>query len=87
MYADGLIDPEFVAGKESVAGSYWAISQGMVNGVYGVSANASIDHYRLKEVLGDDGGRCAAEYWAVNGEDSTFVYGPWPAGPKGDYGW
>ncbi|MBR4331224.1 MAG: extracellular solute-binding protein, partial [Clostridia bacterium] len=87
MYKDGLIDPEFVAGKESVAGSYWAISQGMVNGLYGVSANASIDHYRLKEVLGDDGGRCAQEYWAVNGEDSTFVYGPWPAGPKGDYGW
>ena len=89
MYADGLIDPEFVAGKESVAGSYWAISQGMVNGLYGVSANASIDHYRLKGITGptDEGGRCANEYWAVNGEDSTFVYGPWPAGPKGDYGW
>ena len=87
MYADGLIDPEFVAGRESVSGSYWAISQGMVNGLYGVSANASIDHYRLKEVMGDDGGRCAQEYWAVNGPDSTFVYGPWPAGPKGDYGW
>ncbi|MBQ7183330.1 MAG: extracellular solute-binding protein [Clostridia bacterium] len=87
MYADGLIDPEFVAGKESVEGSYWAISHGMVNGLYGVSANASIDHYRLKEVMGDDGGRCAQEYWAVNGADSKFVYGPWPAGPSGDYGW
>ncbi|MBR5108566.1 MAG: extracellular solute-binding protein [Clostridia bacterium] len=87
MYADKLIDPEFVAGKESVEGSYWAISHGMVTGLYGVSANASIDHYRLKEVLGDDGGRCAQEYWAVNGEGSTFVYGPWPAGPSGDYGW
>ncbi len=87
MYADGLIDPEFVSGKESIEGSYWAISHGMVNGLYGVSANASIDHYRLKEVLGDDGGRCATEYWAVNGPDSTFVYGPWPAGPGGDYGW
>ena len=87
MYADKLIDPEFVAGKESVEGSYWAISHGMVTGLYGVSANASIDHYRLKEVVGDDGGRCAQEYWAVNGEDSTFVYGPWPAGPNGDYGW
>jgi len=87
MYADGLIDPEFVAGKESVEGSYWAISHGMVNGLYGASANASIDHYRLKEVLGDDGGRCAQEYWAVNGADSKFVYAPWPAGPKGDYGW
>ncbi len=87
MYADKLIDPEFVAGKESVEGSYWAISHGMVNGLYGASANASIDHYRLKEVLNDDGGRCAQEYWAVNGEDSKFVYAPWPAGPNGDYGW
>lgn len=87
MYKDGYIDPEFVAGKESVEGSYWAISHGMVTGTYGVSANASIDHYRLKEVLNDDGGRCATEYWAVNGADSKFVYGPWPAGPKGDYGW
>ena len=89
MYADGLIDPEFVAGKESVAGSYWDVSQGFVNGLYGVSANASIDHYRLKGITGPDdaGGRCANEYWLVNGEDSTFVYGPWPAGPNGDYGW
>jgi putative aldouronate transport system substrate-binding protein len=87
MYKEGYIDPEFVAGKESVEGSYWAISHGMVTGTYGVSANASIDHYRLKEVLNDDGGRCATEYWAVNGADSTFVYGPWPAGPNGDYGW
>ena len=89
MYADGLIDPEFVAGKESVEGSYWAMSHGMVNGLYGVSANASIDHYRLKGIAGEEdaGGRCATEYWAVNGEDSTFVYGPWPAGPSGDYGW
>ena len=89
MYAKGLIDKEFVAGKESVEGSYWAISHGMVNGLYGVSANASIDHYRLKGIAGpeDAGGRCATEYWSVNGEDSTFVYGPWPAGPNGDYGW
>jgi len=89
MYADGLIDPEFVAGRESVEGSYWAISHGMVNGLYGVSANASIDHYRLKGITSpeDEGGRCANEYWAVNGADSTFVYGPWPAGPNGDYGW
>ncbi|MDO5435479.1 MAG: extracellular solute-binding protein [Clostridia bacterium] len=89
MYADGVIDPEFVAGSESVEGSYWAISHGMVTGLYGASANASIDHYRLKGITGpeDQGGRCATEYWAVNGEDSTFVYAPWPAGPNGDYGW
>ena len=89
MYARGLIDQEFVQGKESVEGSYWAISHGMVNGTYGVSANASIDHYRLKGIASEDdqGGRCAQEYWSVNGEDSTFVYGPWPAGPNGDYGW
>jgi len=84
-YADGVLDPEFITGENT--GGYWAISQGFINGLYGVSALASIDHYRLKDVANDDGGRCAQEYWAVNGEDSTFVYGPWPAGPDGDYGW
>lgn len=89
MYADGVIDPEFVTGTEAVAGSYWAISNGLLNGRYGVSALASIDHYRLKGINSPDdaGGRCAQEYWAVNGDDATFVYGPWPAGPKGDYGY
>ncbi len=89
MYADGVIDPEFVTGKEAISGSYWAISNGFVNGRYGVSALASIDHYRLKGVTSeaDEGGPCAKEYWAVNGDDSTFVYGPWPAGPEGEYGY
>lgn len=89
LYADGVIDPEFVTGTEAISGSYWAISNGLVNGIYGASANASIDHYRLKGITSaeDAGGRCATEYWAVNGEDSTFVYAPWPAGPSGDYGW
>ena len=87
MYADGVIDPEFVTGTEAVAGSYWAISNGLVNARYGASALASIDHFRLKEVLGDNGGPVAQEYWAVNGDDATFVYAPWPAGPSGDYGY
>lgn len=88
MYEDGVIDPEFVTGSESIAGAYWAVSNGFVNGRYGVSALAGIDHYRLKGVTGpqDAGGPCAQEYWGVNGEDATFVYGPWPAGPDGDYG-
>ncbi|HPF88562.1 MAG TPA: hypothetical protein PK537_10985, partial [Candidatus Limiplasma sp.] len=84
-YADGVLDPEFITGENT--GGYWAISQGFINGLYGVSALASIDHYRLPEVCGDEGGRCAQEYYAVNGTDSTFYYGPWPAGPDGDYGW
>lgn len=89
MYADGVIDPEFVTGTEALSGSYWAISNGFVNGRYGASCLASIDHYRLKGITSetDAGGPCAQEYWAVNGEDSTFVYGPWPAGPDGDYGY
>ena len=89
MYKDGVIDPEFVTGKEAISGSYWAISNGLVNAKYGVSALASIDHYRLKGVVNaeDAGGPCAQEYWAVNGEDATFAYGPWPAGPEGEYGY
>ena len=89
MYKDGVIDPEFVTGKEAISGSYWAISNGLVNAKYGVSALASIDHYRLKGVVNaeDAGGPCAQEYWAVNGDDATFAYGPWPAGPEGEYGY
>jgi len=89
MYKDGVIDPEFVTGKEAISGSYWAVSNGLVNGKYGVPALASIDHYREKGVVSaeDAGGPCAQEYWAVNGEDATFAYGPWPTGPNGDYGY
>ncbi len=89
MYDEGLIDPEFVTGKEAVTGSYWALSNGLINGRYGVSALASIDHFRYKGVTGADdaGGRCMTEYWAVNGEDSTVYYGPWPAGEDGSYGY
>jgi putative aldouronate transport system substrate-binding protein len=87
MYADGVIDPEYVRGKESADGAYWAASAGLINGLYGASANASIDHFRLKEVLGDAGGPVAQTYWQVNGDDAEFVYAPWPAGPEGDYGW
>ncbi len=84
-YADGVLDPEFITGENT--GGYWAISQGFINGLYGVSALASIGHYQLPEVLGDAGGPCAKEYYAVNGTDAKFYYGPWPAGPEGDYGW
>ncbi|MCR4620860.1 MAG: extracellular solute-binding protein [Clostridiales bacterium] len=87
LYENKVIDPEFVRGKEAADGTYWAASAGLINGLYGASANASIDHYRLKEVLGDDGGPVAKTYWEVNGPDAKFVYAPWPAGPDGDYGW
>lgn len=89
MYKDGVLDPEFVTGKEAISGSYWAVSNGLVNGKYGVSALASIDHFRLKGVVSADdaGGPVAQEYWAVNGPDATFAYGPWPAGPEGEYGY
>lgn len=87
MYADGVIDPEFVTGTEAAPGGYWAASNGLINGYFGASANASIDHFRLKEVLNDAGGPVAQTYWSVNGEDAKFVYAPWPAGPDGDFGW
>ena len=85
LYAEGLIDPEFITGENT--GGYWAISQGFINGIYGVSAHASYDHFRFKEVLNDDGGPVAKEYWAVNGPDSKFYYGPWIAGPDGAHGY
>jgi putative aldouronate transport system substrate-binding protein len=81
LYADGLIDPTFVEGENS--GGYWAISTVFVNGRIGVSAHASFDHYRKKEVQNDAGGPVAVEYWAVNGANSDFVFGPWINGPGG----
>ncbi len=86
LYADGLIDPEFSAKTGENTGGYWAISQGFINGLYGVSGHASMDHYRKREVLNDAGGPVAQEYWAINGEDSDFYFGPWIVGPYGDYG-
>ena len=84
MYADGVLHPEFVTGENE--GGYWAYSHHLINGEIGVSCLASIDHYRYPGVTATPG-RCMEEYMAINGADSTVVYGPWPAGPDGDYGW
>ncbi|NLC45184.1 MAG: extracellular solute-binding protein, partial [Clostridiales bacterium] len=84
-YADGLLDPEFITGENQ--GGYWAISHPFINGRIGVSAHASIDHYRLPEVLGDEGGPVTQEYYKVNGEGAEFTYGPFIAGPTGNYGY
>jgi putative aldouronate transport system substrate-binding protein len=84
MYADGVLHPEFITGENE--GGYWALSHHLINGEIGVSCLASIDHYRYVDVTGE-AGACMKEYQAVNGEDQTVVYGPWPAGPNGDYGW
>lgn len=83
-YADGVIDPEFVAQKGENTGGYWALSQPFINGRIGASSQASIDHYRLPEVTGTEG-PCAKEYYAVNG-NYNFVYAPWPAGSDGNFG-
>lgn len=83
MYADGVLHPEFITRENE--GAYWALSHQMINGEIGVSCLASIDHYRYEEVTGDPG-PCLKEYLAVN-DGSSVVYGPWPAGPEGEYGY
>lgn len=84
MYADGVLHPEFITRENE--GGYWAISHQMINGEIGVSCLASIDHYRYADVSGDPG-PCLKEYLAINGDDSSVVYGPWPAGNDGEYGY
>lgn len=84
MYADGVLDPEFVTGENN--GGYWAVNHSFINGVIGASCHASIDHYRRPEVCNDNGGAVAIEWYAINGPDAEFVYAPWPAGPDGEYG-
>ena len=85
MYKDKVLDPEFVTGENQ--GGYWAIPQPFINGRFGVTCLGSIGHWRYPEVLGDEGGPVFKEYRAVNGPESTVTYGPWPAGPTGDYGY
>jgi len=85
MYKDKVLDPEFVTGENQ--GGYWAIPQPFINGRFGVTCLGSIGHFRYPEVLNDEGGPVFKEYRAVNGPDSTVTYGPWPAGPTGDYGY
>jgi len=84
MYADGVLHPEFITRENE--GGYWALSHHMINGQIGVSCLASIDHYRYADVTGDPGA-CLKEYLAINGADSNVVYGPWPAGPEGEFGY
>lgn len=83
MYADGVLDPEFVKGENN--GGYWAVNHAFINGIIGASAHASIDHYRFPEVCNDNGGPVWVEWAAIN-PDTTVVYAPWPAGPEGHYG-
>ena len=85
LYVDGVLDPEFVTGTEN-EGGYWAINQGFINGKYGCSCHASIDHYRFPEVMNDAGGPVMDDYIEINGADARVTYAPWPAGPDGEYG-
>jgi len=85
LYADGLIDPEFILG-ENTGGGHWAISHGFINGMYGVTSGGSFDHWRPREVQNDAGGIVAQEWWGVNGPDAEYVFGPWVVGPEGHHG-
>src|SRR5699024_7736844 len=84
MYADGVLDPEFVTGENN--GGYWALNHSFINGIIGASCHASIDHYRRPEVNNDNGGAAWIDYVASNGPEADVVYAPWPAGPDGEYG-
>ena len=85
-YADGVIDPEFVAQNGENTGGYWAISQPFINAKIGASCHAGIGHYFPPGVTGPEtSGSVAKEYFAVNG-NYDYVFAPWPAGPEGNFG-
>ncbi len=85
-YADGVIDPEFVAQNGENSTGYWALSQPFINGKIGASCHAGIGHYYPPGVTGPEtAGSCAKEYFAVNG-NYDYVYAPWPVGPEGNFG-
>ena len=82
-YADGVIDPEFVAqnGRTPVV-------LGIVPAVYKRTDRCLVPckHRSLSPSRSDRTGRTVCErILCVNG-DYNFVYAPWPAGPEGNYG-
>ena len=87
LYADNIIDPEFITTEHLGQGGHWAISRGFINGLFGITGHGSFDHWRPREILGDTGGIVAQEFWAINGADAEFVFGPFPTGPQGYRGY
>lgn len=89
LYADGVIDPEFLTGENT--GGYWALSHSFINGQIGVHNSAGFDKY-LPAMYDKEGNQISAdgvslaELKAVQGEDAEVVVGPWPEGPNGDRG-
>lgn len=86
MYADGVIDPEFVTGENQ--GGYWAISHAFVNGRIGCTYSAGINHYFPADMYGSGNqpGVVLQEFQSVQGPDATVTFGPYPVGPYGDSG-
>lgn len=84
MRADDVLHPAYITRENE--GGYWALSHHFINGQVGVSALAGCGHYQTEEEGGNDG-PCIKEYRAVNGEDATITWGPWPAGPEGEFGY
>ncbi len=83
MYADGVIDPEFVTGENQ--GGYWAISHSFVNGRVGVTHSGRMTHYTPADLYGtgNNAGTVLTEFKAIQGEDAEVVIGPWIEGPDG----
>lgn len=89
LYADGIIDPEFLTGENQ--GGYWALSHSFMNGRIGVTHSARYGHYQ-PEMTDSEGnvvasmGACLKEFKAIQGEDADVVIGPWIEGPDGYVG-
>ncbi|GHU74416.1 hypothetical protein AGMMS49992_15790 [Clostridia bacterium] len=84
LYADGVLDPEFVTGENK--GGSWAISHSLVNGRVGVTHSAGMANYAPAEVNGGKPGSMLAEFQTIQGADAETTIGPWITGPEGKVG-
>lgn len=83
MYADGVIDPEFITGENT--GGYWALSHSFIQGRIGFSCRGNYYHwaptgaFQVKntegEMVDNDPGAIAKEIELVN-PDAKLGFGP-----------
>lgn len=85
LYADGVIDPEFVTGENQNNG-HWAYSQPFINGRIGVTHSATAWTHYIPAIDGNKEGQLLQEFKSVQGKNAEVTVGPWLKGPDGDIG-
>lgn len=87
MYADGVIDPEYITGENT--GGYWAISHKFAEERIGLSGLGSFYHWPTRDVIESGllpAGSGTPKLIEEMGTGINYGFGNHPVGPNGDYG-